>query len=136
MRFLRTQGILASVLGLVAFAGCGGRGDLETDLRTEGPPEVTTAMVITDGDITDSAFLPGFGGLPEELATFCRTGDDFVPTFLGAPDQSVVQVCPEPGSDDPPVSMVTTGSISGRQIRIVFDELLSTDVETLVDSET
>jgi len=132
MRFLRTQGFLASALGLLAFAGCGGRGDLRTDLRPEGAPEVTTVMVMTDQDITAHAIILGNGGIPEEQATFCRDGDDMVPTVIGTPDQSVVLVCPE-DDDDPQTAMVTNATPGGMQIRIVFDELLDTAVETLHD---
>jgi len=134
MRFLRTQGFLASVVGLLAIgAGCGGRGELRTDLRPEGPPEVTAVIVRTDGDITDSAFIPGLGGLPEELATFCAVNDPKKPTFVGAPEFSVVQFCPEEAEQPP---MVTAGSVGGPLIRIVFDELLNPDVETLIDPDT
>lgn len=133
MRFLRTQGFLASAIGLLAIgAGCGGRGDLRTDLRPEGPPEVTAVIVRTDGDITDSAFIPGLGGLPEELATFCSVNDPKKPTFVGAPDFSVVEFCPEEATAPP---MVTTGSVGGLLIRIVFDELLDPNIETLIDSD-
>lgn len=134
MRFLRTQGFLASAIGLLAIgAGCGGRGDLRTDLRPEGPPEVTAVIVRTDGDITDSAFIPGLGGLPEELATFCSVNDPKKPTFVGAPEFSVVKFCPEEAEQPP---MVTSGSVGAPLIRIVFDELLDTDVETLIDPDT
>jgi hypothetical protein len=139
MRFLRTQGFLASVVGVLAIAGCGGRGDFRTDLRPEGPPEVTAVIVQTDGDITDSAFIPGLGGLPEEIATFCNVPDPKKPTFVGAPEFSVVQFCPE--GTDPTMDQVaevdTASPTPGNQaIRIVFDELLNTDVETLIDSDT
>jgi len=89
-------------------------------------------MVMTDGDITDHAILPANGGIPEELATFCRTNDEKVPTVIGTPDQSVVEICPEEQGNT--VDMVTRADANGFQVRIVFDELLDPSVETLIDS--
>jgi hypothetical protein len=133
----------------VVAIGCG-RPDLRTDLRPEGPPDVLTVMVQTDE-------FSAFGGVPDERATFCKvdggTPDPKVPTIIGQPDQSVVQVCPETPEEvtagfshrpdllepDAPVTEVTNGNppgFGGVLVRIVFDELLNPDIETLTDSET
>jgi len=125
----RPKGLLAIGVGLaLAASGCG-EPDLNTNLRPEGAPEVLTVMVFSDQ-------LSDFGGLQVELATYCKSGDEKVPTYLGLPDQSVLQVCPEPGTDDPPITMVANADPSSWHVRVVFDELLDPDIEQLTDVAT
>lgn len=114
--------------GALALAACGDP-DLSTNLRPEGPPEVLAVMVQVDE-------LSPFEGLQNELATYCKPDDNKVPTVIGQPDFSVVQVCPEPGTDDPAVEMVTNADPLNWYARIVFDELLDPDFEELTDSAT
>lgn len=127
--FIRpTQATLAAGFGVLALVACG-TPDLATNLRPEGPPDVLTVMVLTDG-------FSANGGVPQETATFCRDDDDKVPTFIGQPDFSVTQVCPEVGSDEPVITTVENADPLAWQVRIVFDELLDPDIETLTDSAT
>jgi hypothetical protein len=148
MRFQRAQGTLALAVGSLAAAACGGRPDLRTDLRPEGPPEVLAVMVLTD------QFSAG-GGVPDEEATFCKidggSPDPKSPGIIGQPDFSVTQICPETaaevtngfahfmGGEVATVAMVDNANppaLGGFHFRIVFDELLDVNVETLLDSET
>ncbi|MCA9679536.1 MAG: Ig-like domain-containing protein [Kofleriaceae bacterium] len=76
-------------------------------------------MMILDEDFT-------------EVATFCKSGDDKVPVIIPGGQQ----VCPEPGTDDPPVSTVTNAEPLYWQGRLVFDELLKPDIEVLTDTDT
>jgi len=130
MRFLRATGFLATTLGALALAACG-RPDLHTDLRPEGPPDLLTVMVRT----TD--FIPTVNGIEiqAEPAVYCKANDDKVPTIIGLPSQAVYQVCPET-ADDPPLTPVTNADPTNMSIRLVFDELLDTAVETLTDTDT
>jgi hypothetical protein len=45
----------------------------------------------------------------------------------------VLQICPE-AADDPPITTVMDANPNALRVRIVFDELLDPDVETLTDS--
>lgn len=138
MRFLRAQGFLATTLGVLALSACS-RPDLATDLRPEGDPEVLTVMILTDG-------FSEFGGVPEERATYCKIDngvpDPKLPTIIGQPDQSVTQVCPETAAEvtdpDTMITEVTNANpfaFGGFHVRVVFDELLDPNIETLTDSE-
>lgn len=115
----RAQGLLAIGLGLATLGACEDP-ELKTSLRPEGDPEVLTVLVGADFDIFT------------EVATFCKENDDKVPIL----NPGGVQVCPEPGTDDPPVSEVTDAAPGAWVVRVVFDELLDPDVEDLVDAET
>jgi hypothetical protein len=122
----KTQGVLAAGVASIALAACSDP-TLLTDLRPEGPPEVLTVMTLTD--------LPSpNGGFLAENSVFCAD-DEKAPTFIGAPDFSVIQLCPEPGGDSLPPPR--GANPLGFYARVVFDELLDGDaVETLTDSET
>ncbi|MBP9203819.1 MAG: hypothetical protein KBG28_07660 [Kofleriaceae bacterium] len=134
MRFQRAQGLLAStlmwtaatVVGVGTLAGCS-EPELATNLRPDGPPDVLAFMVQTD-IFTD-------GGIPLEVASMCRAGDEKAPTMVTLPDQTVVQVCPRIGTDDDPVSAVTNADPLAPQVRVVFDELLDPSIEQLFNED-
>ena len=125
----RTQGLLAVGLGMLA-GGCFGDTDLNTDLRSEGPPTVLAVLAQSGVDHT-------------EFAAFCRyvggNRDPKAPGFVGDPVTGGGIVCPEVQTDfeaaaldprfvdnddpDPDVSWA---------IRIMFDELLDPSVEDLI----
>jgi hypothetical protein len=148
MRFLGAQGILATTVGVLALSACRGGGDLPTDLRPEGPPEVLAVMVLTDQ-------LSANEGLLDESAAFCKIDngvpDPKDPTILGLPDQSVAQICPETAAEvtggfshrpligDPKTTVGVSNAnpigLGGFYVRVVFDELLDPSFETLTDSE-
>jgi hypothetical protein len=120
----RPEGLLAIGVAL-AVSACTDP-TLNTDLRPEGPPEVTTAMVMTDDADTY--------GIPIELAVACKTGDEETPTYIGLPSQAVLKLCPEAeAADDDPVVEVHNADPLAWQVRVVFDELLNPDIETLTD---
>lgn len=119
------RGLLAAGLCTCVFAACSDP-EIRTNLRPEGDPEVLTVMAYT----TEVSA----GGTTLEKAMFCKSGDDKVPTLIGLPDAaSTTIVCPEDGSAPPDV--VDTDALLPL-VRIVFDELLDTSVEELLDSET
>jgi hypothetical protein len=93
-----------------------------TDLRPDGPPNVTVVTVMSD--LTGSRLI--------ETATFCRPGDDKRPTLVGLPTFTTTQVCP----DDPTAAAGQAGVAEGAPplwfVRVVFDELLDPTVEELV----
>jgi hypothetical protein len=125
MTSYRVQGLLAIGSSALALAACG-TPDLNTDLRPDGDPEVLTVMVQTDQ-------LSAFGGVPEERATFCKTGDDKVPTVVGLPDFSIAQVCPDDHSMG--VDEVADADPLAWLARVEFDELLDPSIETLVNMD-
>jgi hypothetical protein len=123
----RPQGLLA--IGVAVGLSACSDPTLNTDLRPDGDPEVLTVMVLTD-QASDS------GSFALELPAFCKENDPKVPTYLGLPDFTVLQVCPEPGTDDPPIAGVANADPLLWHTRVVFDELLNPDIETLTDSTT
>ena len=104
----RTFGVASATLGMLALGACSDP-ELNTDLRTEGPPEVLAVLVATDASF-----------MLYETATYCKPGDEFRPTLVGLPDFTTLQVCPEDGDPDPVVDAYP----DGWYIRIMFDELL------------
>ena len=119
----RTQGLLAAGLGLL-LTGCFSDPDLKTGLRPEGSPEVLTVLA-TDVDGLDApVFCKYIGGQldpkgPREVVDLAVTGAPY-------------EICPAteaeftangPAQLDPLVW----------NIRVMFDELLDGNVETLVD---
>jgi hypothetical protein len=129
MRFLRLQGVLALAVSSIAVAACG-RPTQETDLRPEGAPQVTTVMVRSDVVSSNTS-----GTYVIEPAIYCpSTFDEESPTFVGLPNFNVVQICPDEGeAANPPVENADPLNMG---VRVVFDELLDPDIETLTDSET
>jgi hypothetical protein len=125
----RPQGLLA--IGVAVGLSACSDPTLNTDLRPEGPPEVTTAMVMTD--IISST--PG-GDVPIEHAVACADGDEERPTWIGLPNQDIIKVCPDDETPDSnPTLEVTNADPLIWQVRVVFDELLDgDDIETLTDA--
>lgn len=105
----------------VLLVGCDAP-DQPTDLRPEGPPNVTAVTVMSD--LTGSRLI--------ETATFCRSGDDKRPALVGLPTFTTTQVCP----DDLNMVAGNPGTAEGAPplwfVRLVFDELLDPTVEELV----
>jgi hypothetical protein len=66
-----------------------------------------------------------------EQATYCRPDDEKRPSLVGLPDFTTQQVCPEELSDTVPE--VDSAYPDGWYVRIMFDELLDTDIETLTE---
>jgi hypothetical protein len=131
MRFLRLQGVLALAVSSIAVAACG-RPTEETDLRPEGAPQVTTVMVRSDV-VSITGVAPN---TVIEPAIYCpSTFDPESPTFVGLPNFDIVQICPD---EDEPTTIpeVENADPLNVGVRVVFDELLDPDIETLTDSET
>jgi len=103
-------------VGILAYAGCADP-DQVTDLRPEGPPEVLAVLVANDAV-----------GHLAETATYCAPNDDKRPTLVGLPDATQKQICPDDGSAVP---MVEDAYPDGWYVRVMFDELLNPDIETL-----
>jgi hypothetical protein len=110
--------------------------DQPTDLRTQGPPNITTVLIASD---LRTSIDPDFPSSPFDLdrliesATYCRVGDDKRPDVVNLPTIATLQVCP----DDLGASAERTGTAAaappGWYARIVFDKLLDPDVEDLID---
>lgn len=115
MTCYRAQGFLAVGLGLVAFGTVAACSDpeLKTALRPAGDPEVLAVMVLDENY--------------EEYATYCKPDDEKVPVVI----TGGYLICPDPATDDPPVDAITNAEPLSWQARVVFDELLDPDIETL-----
>lgn len=113
--------VAAVTFGGALLVGCTDP-DQPTDLRKNGPPSVTTVMVMSD--LTADRLL--------ETATFCRTGDEKRPGLVGLPDIRVIQVCPEDLAQPAPDEGNAEGAPPVWFARIVFDELLDPAIEDLV----
>jgi hypothetical protein len=113
--------------------GCGDP-DLPTDLRTSGPPNITTVTVMSDLQTSIDPDSEKVGQLDRLLedATYCRTGDDKRPGLVGLPDIRTTQVCP----DDLNMKAMEDGVAPAAPpvwfVRIVFDKLLDASIEDLV----
>ena len=129
----RTQGLLAVGLGLAA-AACDAP-DLNTNLRTEGPPDVLA--VLTQNPIDWD------GNTLTETAVKCRyvdgKRDPKAPGFVGDPITGGALICPETETEfmAQPAHLrnleprIIDGVPWG--LRVMFDELLDADLaETLV----
>jgi hypothetical protein len=117
----RTRGVVAATLGVLGL-GLGACDDPEqnTELRPEGPPEVLAVLVMTDA----------VGQLVEQAA-FCKTNDEKRPSQVGLPDFTTQQVCPANLSE--PAPALNSAYPDGWYVRIMFDELLNPDIETLTE---
>jgi hypothetical protein len=110
----RTHGVVAATLGALALGACTDPAQ-NTDLRPEGPPEVLSVLVMNDA-----------AGMLNESATYCKPNDEKRPSLVGA-----TQVCPatlSEGADE-----VTNAYPDGWYVRIMFDELLDPNIETLTE---
>lgn len=110
--------------------------DQPTDLRKDGPPNVTAVTVMSDLRSTIDPDFPS-GGLDlarlVETATHCRLDDEKRPGLVGLPTLKALQVCPENLAMASSTEGTAEGSPPNWFARIVFDKLLDPDVEELVD---
>jgi hypothetical protein len=113
----RRKALGAAILGTLAVGACDDP-EASTDLRPAGPPEVLAVLVFND--TVNEAI---------ESATYCKKDDPKRPGKVGIPAYGLSPVvCPVDGSE---VSMLTDAWPDRWYIRIVFDELLDPDIETL-----
>jgi hypothetical protein len=119
---LKTQSGVAigTTIAALAALGSGACSDSTagTDLRPEGPPDVLAVLVLNDS----------VSGLVE-AATYCKTGDEKRPSLVGLPDFTTTTLCPTDANEAP--SMVSDASPDTFYVRLVFDELLNPNIETL-----
>jgi hypothetical protein len=105
--------------------------DQPTDLRKDGPPNITAVTVMSDLETAADPNPAGIGRIVE-TATFCRVNDEKRPGLVGLPDIRVIQVCPElvskPSDDDG----VAEAAPPTWFVRVVFDKLLDSSIEDLV----
>src|SRR5689334_10731229 len=113
----RLQTLGAAMIGTLALGACDDP-VADTDLRPEGPPDVLAVLVFND---TENNAV--------ESATYCKPNDPKRPGKVGLPAYGLNPViCPLDGA---PVDMLTDAWPESWYVRIVFDELLDPDVETL-----
>ncbi|MBS1118061.1 MAG: hypothetical protein H6Q90_289 [Deltaproteobacteria bacterium] len=115
---LKTQGAVVAITTGLALGACSDPTAF-TDLRPDGPPEVLTVLVMNDSV-----------DLLHEHATFCKTGDDKRPSLVGVSDFTTEQICPEDLSAG--VDKIADAVPTDWYVRIMFDELLNTNVEELI----
>jgi hypothetical protein len=112
--------------------GCGDP-DLPTDLRTNGPPNVTAVMVMSDLETAIDPESEKVGVIDRYLedATYCRLDDDKRPQLIGLQDGRTTTVC----SEDLTMKAMNDGAAAGAPpvwfVRIVFDRLLDPSIEDL-----
>lgn len=112
---LKTLG--AATIGTLALAACADP-VADTDLRPEGPPEVLAVLVFND---TENGAV--------EAATYCKPNDPKRPGLVGITAYGVNPIiCPLDGSA---VEPLTDAWPDAWYIRVIFDELLDPEVETL-----
>jgi hypothetical protein len=109
--------------------------DQPTDLRTHGPPDVTTVLVSSD---LRTAIDPDFPSSPADLdrliesATYCRIGDEKRPDVVDLPTIATLRVCPDDLAAPADAAGMAQGAPPSWYVRIVFDELLDPSIEELV----
>lgn len=104
-------GVLAAFLG-----SCAEEGELQPELRIEGPPDVLAVMV---------ARAPVQSTIILEEATFCRPNDTKRPARVNLPNLSTTEVCPEDVGKT--VETFQEAFPAFWYVRIMFDELLDYD---------
>lgn len=126
----------STVAGAIAvgalLVGCAAP-DQPTDLRKDGPPSVTSVVVMTDlsTDADPPAQSTGASRLIE-TATYCRIGDEKRPGIVGLPNITTTQVCPDDLTKAAVTDKTAEGVPPAWYLRVVFDELLNPDVEELL----
>ncbi|HEX7843901.1 MAG TPA: hypothetical protein VF469_40780, partial [Kofleriaceae bacterium] len=105
--------------------------DNPTDLRTDGPPNVTTVTVMSDLETSLDPSPSGIGRIVE-TATFCAAKDDKRPGLVGLPDIRVIQVCPDDLTKPADNAGTAEAAPPTWFVRIVFDKLLDASIEDLV----
>ena len=114
---LATQG--AVLVGTLALVACEDP-EARTDLRPAGDPEVLSVLVMNDS--SDGII---------ESATFCKTGDEKRPGFVGISTFGLsTQVCDDDLSK--PATEVEDALPTTWFARVMFDELLDPTVEDLI----
>jgi hypothetical protein len=112
---LKTLG--AAIVGTLALGACEDP-VADTDLRPEGDPEILAVLVMND---TENAFV--------ESATYCKPNDPKRPGAVGITVLGINPVlCPLDGTAIEPL---TDAYPDAWYIRVMFDELLDPEVETL-----
>jgi hypothetical protein len=124
--------VAAAIFAGALLVGCTAP-DQPTDLRTDGPPNITAVMVMSDLRTPSDPSPPRLGGRLYESATFCRASDEKRPGLVGLPDVTTMQVCPEDLTKDVADSGKVEGAPPNWFARVVFDQLLDPTVEDLVD---
>lgn len=122
--------VAAAVCAGAALVGCSDP-DLPTDLRTSGPPNVTTVLIGSDLTSTVDPNPGGFSRLLE-TATFCRLNDNKRPKTVSLPDIRSITVCPVDLSKPAEENGTAEGAPPGWYVRIAFDKLLDPRIEDLV----
>lgn len=122
--------VAAAILACALLVGCS-TPEQRTDLRKDGPPNVTAVLVLSDLLTSFDPSPPFFSRLIEE-ATYCRLNDDKRPTLVGLPDFTVTQVCPDDLSKPAPKAGAVEAVPPAWFMHIVFDKLLDPSVEDLI----
>jgi hypothetical protein len=122
--------VAAAIFAGALLVGCAAP-DQPTDLRQDGPPNVTTVTVMSDLKTAIDPSPPRLSRLLE-MATFCRLNDEKRPGLVNLPDVSTYQVCPEEIADKAPSEGVVEGSPPNWFARVVFDKLLDPSIEDLI----
>lgn len=114
----RPKTLGAAILGALALSACDDP-VAATDLRPEGDPEVLAVLVFND---TVNGAV--------ESATFCKPNDAKRPGKVGIPAYGISPIiCPVDISKSPPE--LTDAWPDQWYVRLMFDELLDPDIETL-----
>jgi len=106
--------------------------DQPTDLRKDGPPNITTVTVMSDLRTSVDPSPPFLGGRLYESAVFCRLNDEKRPSLVGLPDFSTLQICPDDRSKPLAPQDIGEGAPPNWFARVVFDKLLDPTVEDLI----
>ncbi len=149
--FVRTQGFLATVIGVAAAATACTNPAEPSDLRG-GPPDVL-AVVVNSHDSrppcggSNQATCSNAPGQPIENATYCKTPDDKRPELVGTIDVTTLQVCPADANTNATeitdaffgITANTQNAqgglvtpVSGWYARIMFANLLDPNIEDLI----
>lgn len=114
----RQKTLGAAILGTLALGACDDP-VAGTDLRPEGDPEVLAVLVFND---TENGAV--------ESATYCKPGDAKRPGKVGIPAYGIAPViCPLDVAQ--PAPELTDAWPDQWYVRIMFDELLDPEIETL-----
>jgi len=122
--------VATAILFGAVLVGCSAP-DQPTDLRKDGPPNVTAVTVMSDLKTAADPSPPALSRLIE-TATFCRLNDDKRPGRAGLPNFSTTQVCPEDLSKGADTPGTAEGAPPVWFARVCFDKLLDPNVEDLV----
>src|ERR1041384_7612125 len=116
--------VAAAIFVGALLVGCSAP-DQPTDLRKDGPPNVTTVTVMSDLRTgVDPDFPRGSFDLSRliESATYCRVGDEKRPSLVGLPTLRTAQVCPNDLTKPSDTDGVAEGAPPNWFVRVVFDE--------------